>query len=259
MLDNLFPELAPTHHVPPNRYHHLGLFDHTLELLYQAEKHLPDFPPAIQAHFQKPINPFANHMALVRLACLFHDIGKPATMVYDSDMDLYRFHGHEEVSAVLTDEISRRLMWGKTLTQAVNHLVRWHLYPGQMLDCSISAKAKRRFFRRMSPWVAELLLLAMADRFSAQGPAITPDDLQRAQAGLLRLWAEYDQFRQAETSIPDRILSGSQVMATMGMEPGPQVGILQRAVQEAFLNGEIQHETDALNWLKVHGPSLRKS
>lgn len=248
VLEMLFPELAATHQCPPNLYHHLGLFDHTLELLRQAEIHFPDLPEGVREYLFTNINPFIKRVALVRLACLCHDLGKPVTMAYEPETGRYRFYGHEEVSEEITQGMAIRFKWGKDMTRQVAHLVRWHLYPGDMLKPGVSDKAFRRFFGRVGDLLPEMVLLALADRFSAQGPAVTPADLMAGKVGLLNLLERYQALKASENAKP-KLLTGRDVMEHLGIPSGPEVGNVLNAVTEAYLNGDVSTREDALAWL----------
>ncbi len=255
LLETIFPELSPTRQIPANFYHHLGLFDHTLELLHQLEVHFQDLPQPIQGDLLKPINPFTKRIALVRLACLFHDIGKPATMEYDAEIQKYKFYGHDLVSAEMTWGIAQRLPWGKEVTKTICQLVRWHLYPGDLIKPGITPKGYRKFFRRLGPVLTELIPVAIADRFSAQGPAISKADLEASKAGLIGLWHQYQDFLVAEQQ-KTNLLTGKDVIMHLKLEPGPQVGDILEAVQEAYLNGELNTKDEALTWIKAHYATL---
>lgn len=249
LLERLFPELSAMHPIPGNDYHHLPLFEHTLELLNQAEIHFPQLPQEIRSALNEPVTPFATRMAVCRLACLFHDLGKPATMSYEPATGRYKFYEHDRVSEILVWGIAQRFPWGKDITRSVMALVRQHLYPGDLLKPSVGDKAFRRFFRRVGTLLPEMILLAIADRYSAQGPKVTRKDLETQKDGLIDLWHRAEAVRAAEPPVV-RLLSGRKIMAILGLTPGPQVGKLAKAVDEAYLNGEISTEAEAIDWLQ---------
>ena len=64
----------------------------------------------------------------LRLAMLFHDIGKPATFSMGEDGQGH-FYGHPKVSAALAEQILVRLRAPKRLREAVVRLVRVHDWP----------------------------------------------------------------------------------------------------------------------------------
>ena len=62
---------------------------------------------------------------ILRLAMLFHDIGKPRTQTVDAD-GIHHFHGHPAVSAEMAQKILRRLKFDNHTTSTVTSLVKYH-------------------------------------------------------------------------------------------------------------------------------------
>lgn len=248
MLDVLFPELAAMWSVPGNGYHHLGLYDHTLELFRQFEAHEASLPKAVTLALAEPVTPFYCERAVLRLACLFHDVGKPATMGYNPETDRYTFYGHDRVSANITAGIALRYKWGNALTQRVCQLVRWHLYLGEILKPGVGDKAKRKCFARLDAVMPMMVALSVADRFSAQGSAISVDELAAFKQDLFALWHEFVAFTPVLRNKP-KLMSGEAIMALTGLSPGPEVGQWIEKLEEAYLNGDVQTAQEAQAWL----------
>ena len=95
---------------------------------------------------------------LLRLAALFHDIGKPSVRkVSEKALDpaapektstIYTFYNHESVGALMTDKILDRLRLPKVQIRYVSHLVKQHMffYESNWTDAAI-----RRFLVRITP------------------------------------------------------------------------------------------------------------
>ena len=246
LLEVILPELVPTREVPPNTHHHLGLFEHTLELIRQSEQLFEELPQTAQSSLLESLNGTVNRFGIVKLACLLHDIGKPATMQVHSESKT-TFYGHEQLSATMGDDISQRLKLSGDLSQRVHHLVRWHLYPCQFGPES-PRKSVLRFYRRIGEAVPDLVLLALADRYSTQGPAITPEMLQTAHQN--HLWLLNDYYAQQPVLSLPRLLNGNQIMEALQRPPGPWLKTVLEALTEAQQLGEIQTPEEALSWIK---------
>ncbi len=249
LLEVILPELTPTRDVPPSGYHHLWLFTHTLELVNQAELLWNDLPQQAQAELSQWKAPFATRFGLVKMACLLHDIGKPDTMALHKDGTRHTFYGHDQVSEEMTAVICRRWRLSNEIADYLKKLVRWHLYPCQFGPES-SRKAVLRFFRRMGDETPDVILLALADRFSTLGPEVTLDDLNRSHAEHLWLLARYYE-EQAVLKMP-RLLDGKAVMEILGMPPGKKIGEVLDALQEAHQLGEVTTEAGARAWVRDH-------
>jgi tRNA nucleotidyltransferase/poly(A) polymerase len=244
LLEIILPELAGCRTVPANTHHHLPLFEHTLEVARQCEVWLPQLPEFAQRMIRAPFNPTVSLAGLVKLAALLHDVGKPQTMVV-VNAEKTTFHGHDAVSEEMTEEIFRRWRAGREPEQLVRKLVRWHLYPCQFGPES-SRKAVLRFFRRMGADAPALILLALADRFSTCGPAISAEDLGNARRN--HLWL-LDQFEteQAVLSQP-RLVTGNDLLTSLSLSPGPVIGKLLAGIEEAQQLGELRSKEEALAW-----------
>lgn len=249
LLEEIFPEMRAMREIPPNGYHHLGLFEHTLELVRQAERLLSELPEASQEHLRQPFNGVVSRMAVVKLACLLHDLGKPATKALKEDGSRWTYYGHEQVSEEMGNALMRRLKLGNEIRETVNKLVRWHLYPCQFGPTS-SRKAVLRFFRKIGEDTPDLLLLALADRHSAVSGEYGPELLAESHAAHLWLLERYHE-ETAVLTLP-RLLDGRAVMELLDIPPGPKIRDVLNAMQEAHQLGEITSADEARTWVMQH-------
>lgn len=249
LLEILFPEFTPMRDIPPNGHHHLMLLDHTLALVQQAEALYDELDKDWQAYFTESLTPAVNRMGIIKLACLFHDLGKPATKADKTTPTgiRYTYYGHDQVSETMTAEICARLKLSGNLTDRVKHLVRWHLYPCQFGQTS-SRKSLLRFYRRMGELTPDILLLALADRFSTLGEGITPAVLEQSKVNHWWLLAQYRQ-EQAVLKEPG-LLDGNAVMRLLNIKPGKKVGEILEALLEAQQLGDIRSVEEAQAWVQ---------
>jgi poly(A) polymerase len=174
----------------------------------------------------------------VRLAALFHDVGKPKTRSYATGM--VSFHHHEVVGARMTEERLRALKYPNEVVEDVTKLVylhlRIHTYAMGWTD-----KAVRRYVRDAGPLLDELNRLQRADcttrnQDRARALAQRMDELEERIAAL-REQEELDAIRPP--------LDGRQVMAFLGIEPGPLVGDALDYLLELRLDEGPLDEADA--------------
>jgi poly(A) polymerase len=154
---------------------------------------------------------------LLRLAALFHDVGKPKTRAFGPGG--VSFHHHEVVGARMTRERMQALRYPTDEVDTVSTLVelhlRFHTYQMGWTD-----RAVRRYVRDAGPLLRQLNELTRCDcttrnASKAQALAVRMDDLERRIAEL-RAQEELDAIR------PE--LDGRQVMKRLGIPPGPEVG-----------------------------------
>ncbi len=256
LIETIMPEFKPMRDIPPNSHHHLWLLDHTLELVNQAEQWFERLPEEAKAHINRPLNPQVSRMALIKMACLFHDLGKPGTWVI-KEMDgkpKHTFYGHEKVSEVMTKAIAKRLKMGGEATRFVEKLVRWHLYP-----CAFGQQSPRKsilkFLRRIGDEVPDLMLLALADRYSTLGEDITLEILETQTADSFYLIERYFQERELMAEPP--LLNGNEVMDRLGIGAGRALGEILKKLVEAQQEGLFTDKEGALTWLDQQGSELK--
>lgn len=173
----------------------------------------------------------------LRLAGLLHDIGKPATKKFVTKIG-WTFHGHEHVGKKMLFAIARRLKFPNDKTEYLAELIRWHLQPISLMDEGITDSAVRRLIVTMGERITDLLILGRSD--------ITTGNPNKKERRL----KNYDHLekRVAEVIEKDKLLAfqspvrGDEIMRECGLKPGPTVGKIKTAIEEAILDGIIPNE-----------------
>jgi poly(A) polymerase len=192
----------------------------------------------------------------VRLAALFHDVGKPKTRSIGPDG--VTFHHHEVVGARMTEERLRALRFPNQLVEQVAKLVYLHLRI-HTYAMGWSDKAVRRYVRDAGPLLDDLNHLQRSDcttrnKRKAASLARRMDELE-ARIAELREREELDRIRPP--------LDGREVMAFLGVEPGPVVGEALEFLLEARLDEGPIEPDDAYarlaEWARARGITPRSS
>jgi poly(A) polymerase len=213
-----------------------------------AEEFLPELPAL--ALEQDPLHRHKDVLAhtiavventspnrLLRLAALFHDIGKPKTRSF-GPRGTVMFHHHEVVGARMTRDRMRSLRYSSDDVETVSRLVdlhlRFHTYRMGWTDSAV-----RRYVRDAGPLLNLLNELTRSDcttRNAAKARA-----LARRMDELEARIAELQAQEELAAIRPD--LNGNQVMARLGLKPGPEVGealsfLLELRLEEGPLGEE---------------------
>ncbi len=252
LLEVMFPCLTPMRFVPPNTHHHLPLFEHTLELLHQSDNHLASLPDWWQDALTHALTPYANGLCVVRLAALFHDVGKPDTWVIKDD-GRHTFYGHDHVSAnIFQKHVVPRLKLSHKLKHPITQLIQYHLYPCQISPQS-TPKAITRFYTKMGTLTPWMVFLGMIDTASTRGEA-RPEAIHEADMADL-MWLGLHWHTQRATLARPSLLSGEEVMALCGLTPSKKVGELLKALKEAQVVCPLHTKEEATTWLISHYPT----
>ncbi|HJK96799.1 MAG TPA: HD domain-containing protein, partial [Polyangiaceae bacterium LLY-WYZ-14_1] len=201
-----------------NAHHAYDVWTHTLHCLDAARGHGPE----------------------LRLAALFHDLGKPRTRALSEKTEDWTFYGHEKVGAGMADEWLESHRFSRRERETVVHLVRHHLvcYAPDWTDAAV-----RRFVRRVgADRVPMLLALARADARAKGRPV--DDEL----ALLDELEGRVADLVSRDTALTTRQLAigGKDVMAHYDARPGPFVGRVLDALLERVLDDPTLNRRDRL-------------
>ncbi len=221
------PELVAGRGVRQGPLHHLDVLDHQVEALHRLVTAFPDADLAL------------------RWATLLHDVGKPptrepGTVGPDGLVLRDRFTGHDLVGADLAAAMLERLRRPRARIARVHALVAAHMRP-----LPGDERGARRFVHRLRPLLPDLLQLMLADREAARG--------RGASAAARRTYRERVGWVLATLDAapaPLPLLGGRDVMAALGLVPGPPVGALLAAVAEAQALGEVTDRDGALAYAK---------
>ncbi len=192
----------------------------------------------------------------LRLAGLFHDIGKPATKRYVARIG-WTFHGHEHVGRRMMNALGRRLRLPTDKILYLAKLIRWHLQPIALMDEGITDSAVRRLIVTLGDEFNDLLILGRAD-ITTGNPAKKErrlknyDHLERRAAEVL----EKDKLRAFQSPV-----RGEEIMTMCNLKPGPTVGRIKSALEEAILDGIIPNEYEATKeyFLKIKDSFLAEA
>ena len=201
LLEVVLPELAACKGVPQSGYHTHDVFGHTLLTIEGV-------PPDL----------------VLRLAALFHDVGKPSTATPDG-----AFTGHEIVGAELATAALERLRFSQKEIETIAKLIRLHLRP-VYYSSQWSDGAVRRLARDAGSALDRLIALARADIAASAYPE--PEKLDELQARIEAVLSER----------PSRLaplVTGEDVMRVRGIAPGPEVGRIKKRIEELVIDGEL--------------------
>lgn len=194
LLKYIIPELEEGYEVGQNKHHIYDCYEHSLKSL--------DY--AVEKKFNKE----------VRIASLFHDIGKPRAKRGEGQDST--FYSHEIIGAKMTDKILGRLKFPKKEAEKIVGLVRYHLFyynVGEVGESSV-----RRLVRKAGPEnMEELLQVRQADRIGSGVPKAEPYKLRHLKYII-------DKVSQDPISAKMLKVNGEDVMRILGIKPGPKVG-----------------------------------
>ncbi len=253
LLFELFPEIRRMSGVDQPGFHHLDVLGHSIETLKCLEKLIEDpCQKFIKCdNLKKWLEEKKDKISALKWAAFFHDVGKPVCKGQKGER--VTFYEHDSAGADIVKEISKRLRWPKKRLEFTALLIRLHMRPFHLLNdlrrSGPTKRAMRRLLKEIGDDYPALFLLAMADSMAGRGP-LKPPELDDE---LARLWEKVDYFHQ-HTLKPvrsrPRLLTGNDLQQIFRLPPGPIIGKLLDALEEAQVEGRIVSKQQAIEFVR---------
>jgi putative nucleotidyltransferase with HDIG domain len=173
----------------------------------------------------------------VRLASLFHDVGKPQTRQM-GESGVWTFYRHEEKSTVMCNKRLNRLRYSNAVIDEVCHLIKEHMfhYTDEWTDAAV-----RRFIARVGEANLEnMYRLRRADAYAFSREDVTPPSLLLLANRIEKVLAAGRAF-----SLKDLAVSGKD-LSQAGINSGKIMGIILKELLETVLDDPAQNTREKL-------------
>lgn len=175
---------------------------------------------------------------VLRLAMLFHDMGKPAKLTVD-DKGIAHFYGHPALSEELAGKILHRLKFDNDTIYMVKKLVFYHDYETQALPVKV-----RRAIMKIGEDVYPLLFEVKRADIEAQSDYQKEEKLQRLQA-VFNVYQQIIDEKQC-VSLKTLAVGGRDLMEHAGMQAGKELGEMLKMLLEIVIDNPDLNNKDTL-------------
>ncbi len=216
LLGEFLPELVEGVGVEQNHHHVFTVFEHNVRALeYAVEK---------------------NYSISVRLASLFHDIGKPRSKRGSGNGAT--FYNHETIGANMTDKLMKRMKFSNEIRNKVVLLVRWHQFYYQAEE--VTASSVRRLVKNVGPEnTDELLQVREADRIGSGVPKAVPYKLRHLKYMI-------EQVSTDPISPKMLAVNGDILKNELGLDQGIKLGLIIKSLLAEVLDDPSKNEKSFL-------------
>lgn len=207
VLRHIIPELEEGIGCGQNQAHAFDVFEHLMRTLEHSAK--------------------KKFGLEVRLASLFHDIGKPATKRIVKEKKDPTFYGHDVVSARMTKKILERLKFSNKIIEVVTKLVRWHMFFSDTEQITLSAV--RRMVQNVGKEnIWDLMNVRICDRIGTGRPKESPYRLRKYNSMV-------EEAMRDPISVSQLKIDGNK-LKEIGIKPSPAMGNILHALLEEVLD-----------------------
>ena len=218
ILGYIVPELEEAMGIEQNQAHTYDVFEHSLRSL----QHAADKGWGLE----------------IRLAALFHDLGKPKSRRFAGDKKDWTFHGHEVIGAKIGKKRLDELKFSREIVTKVTTLVRWHMFFSDPDKVTLSAV--RRIITNVGKEnIWDLINLRICDRIGTGRPKEQPFRLRKYQAMI-------EQALRDPISVGMLKIDGRRLMDVTREAPGPRVGWILHALLEEVLDNPEKNTEEYL-------------
>jgi tRNA nucleotidyltransferase (CCA-adding enzyme) len=222
LLKNIIPELEEGINCEQSGEHIYDVWNHLLHAVqHAADKNWP---------------------LEIRLAALFHDIGKPKSrrLANEPGKKKYTFYGHEVIGARMTKKIMERLKFTKKEIELVEKLVRNHMFFSDTELITLSAV--RRIIAKVGQENIWLLMdVRECDRVGMKK--------KEAPYRLRKYFAMIEEALRDPISVGQLKIDGEFMIKELGIKPGPRMGWILHALLEEVLDMPEKNTVEHLSLL----------
>ena len=175
----------------------------------------------------------------MRLAALFHDIGKPKTKGFSRETNQPTFYGHEVVGSRETRKILDRFKFSRATIEKVTKLVRWHMFFADTATITLSA-VRRMIVNVGKENIWDLMNLRACDRIGTGRPKENPYRLRKYKAMI-------EEALRDPVSVAMLKVDGKKIMQIGNIPSGPKIGFVLNALLEEVLENPKLNTEEYLN------------
>lgn len=248
LLVDLLPQTAAWRGYRQCPPHQFTLLEHSLRAVGHLDSMLKHSAHPVSPYLSELLEEGVTRRSLLMFSAFMHDSGKPEAL---QDAGGRRtFHGHDQRGARLNRSVAERLGLGRRCRRMVeavtaNHMRLLHL---SRLE-AVTERAKLRFLRDCGDVAPEVIMLSLADMLATCSSPVYQPQIDAAAGLGDELLARA--FAAAGAPAAEPLLNGADIMNSLSVPPGPQVGMMLKKLHDAEREGLVNSRQEALAWLEA--------
>lgn len=190
----------------------------------------------------------ATENAILRLAALTHDFGKVTHTQYHPDGRITAY-GHPEAGIPIAKAFLERSKINPTIIAQILPLVNLHMAWVGFYTPDITSKSVRKLIRKLEPSNLITLKHIVEADMSGRGGQYFKQGVPERMYDIIKVANGLDDSIDA---FPDHLVSGNDIMETIGIDPSPLLGKIKTALYKAQLEGRFTTREQGIFFLLHH-------
>lgn len=223
VVKKIFIEMNQLSQITHNSSYHLfDIFTHSMMVCFNVENTL-----------------------CLKLAALFHDIGKMKCKSYDEEKLTNHFYNHNLYSVVLAEKMLKRLKYSNEIINNTLCLIMYHDH-----ELRPNKKSIKRLLNKIEEnQFCNLLDLKLADRLNHLGVGTVEEEIEHFNS-IKDMYYEIKESQEV-FSVKNLAINGNDLIYKLGIEQGPIIGeLLNNCVEYCIDNPENNTKDILLNYCK---------
>lgn len=236
----------------PGKRHKYDLLNHSLKTLEIIENYAINNKWPINFDIKmlnEEVEKDAKYLTILKIAALFHDIGKLFTSMEKDGKTTY--YSHDVYGSKYIDELFKHRKFSKYTINILEKLIRYHMYPFYLIhranEISLTPRVYLKLKRELDDYVPLLFILSIADTLA------TNDD-DESIFMVKSIVSLYDDYVCYENKMNKKkpLLNGKEIMEILKISEGPKIGQIISRLEEAELSGLISTKEEAISFLRTN-------
>ncbi|HDH10265.1 MAG TPA: CCA tRNA nucleotidyltransferase [Deltaproteobacteria bacterium] len=258
LIDQMFVNFRYANECTQNRFHLYDVKDHSLLTVRKIDEMICDIDNIVK-HNTELKELIKKNMLILKVAALFHDIGKPFVKTnYGGSIHFYR---HESKGAkIFNEKIAPRLSLAKKESLDIKKLILYHLavadYFRLFREKRMLKKHKVRFFSKYDELGVLILFLSIADTL-AKGQ-ISQSLFVDMHKMFIELSDFYFNYYLPKKQIAP-LINGYDIIREFQLKPSPVFKTILKKIREEQIKGAIKNRSEAIEYAAEIVKNLKKA
>ncbi|HHV74205.1 MAG TPA: CCA tRNA nucleotidyltransferase [Thermoanaerobacterium sp.] len=251
LIDALFPEIAEMKEIGKCYYQVLDSWHHSIKTIEEYETIVNDlrFPSDIEnlvkKYLDKDLSSGNKLKDVLKLAAMFHEIGKKDAIYIDSDNRL-QFYNHDVKGEKIVADIAKRLKLAKKEASLIKKMVLYHVNPFSLYIDGTGNKALFKFFSDLEENAIGCLLLSLADVTSAMKGQGRLNEASCYRNFITKLLRRYMDFEKTKTPL----LTPLDIIVNFDLKDYKLLNQILYELRKNQFYGEIESREDAVKFVE---------